>query len=169
MAQLYFCLLHPSQCCPSLWGSFYSVSRSLSEEIVLQIVCRFVVSVGGSEFMVLLHCHLPNSIPDYFLNLIFSSHFLKNEIGFIPLQTLKIQCRLLYLKIRVILGRPYGQVVKFTCSASAAHGFTGLDPGCEPSHAEAASHIAQPEGPATRIHSYVLGGLWRKEKKKYWQ
>ena len=34
------------------------------------------------------------------------------------------------------------------------------------SHAEAASHIAQPEGSATRIYDYVLRGLWGEENKK---
>ena len=34
------------------------------------------------------------------------------------------------------------------------------------SHAEAASHTAQPEGPTTRIYNYVLGGSEKKEKKK---
>ena len=34
------------------------------------------------------------------------------------------------------------------------------------SHAEEASHIAQPEGPTTRIYNYVLGGFREKKKKK---
>ena len=33
-------------------------------------------------------------------------------------------------------------------------------------HAEAVSHIAQPEGPTTRIYSYVLEGFGEKKKKK---
>ena len=33
-------------------------------------------------------------------------------------------------------------------------------------HAEAASHIAQPEGPTTRIYNYVLGGFGEKKKGK---
>ena len=32
-------------------------------------------------------------------------------------------------------------------------------------HAEAASHIAEPEAPTTRIYNYVLGGFGEKEKK----
>ena len=32
-------------------------------------------------------------------------------------------------------------------------------------HAEAASHIAQPEGPTTRIYNYLLGGFEEKKKK----
>ena len=38
-------------------------------------------------------------------------------------------------------------------------------------HAEAASHMAQPEGPTTRMYNYVLG-LWGEEeekKKEDWQ
>ena len=33
------------------------------------------------------------------------------------------------------------------------------------SHAEMMSHIAEPEGPTTRIYNYVLGGFEEKEKK----
>ena len=36
--------------------------------------------------------------------------------------------------------------------------------------AETASHIAQPEGPTTRIYNYVLGALGRRRRKKRgWQ
>ena len=35
-----------------------------------------------------------------------------------------------------------------------------------PNHAEVASHIAQPEGPTTRIYNYVLEGLEEKEKER---
>ena len=31
-------------------------------------------------------------------------------------------------------------------------------------HAEAASHMPQPEGPTTRIYNYVLGALWGEEE-----
>ena len=34
------------------------------------------------------------------------------------------------------------------------------------SHAEVAFHIAQPEGPTTRIYNYVLGGFGEKKKKE---
>ena len=34
------------------------------------------------------------------------------------------------------------------------------------SHAVAASHIAQPEGPTNRIYNYVLGDFGEKKKKK---
>ena len=37
---------------------------------------------------------------------------------------------------------------------------------CSSGHAEAASHIAQPEGPTTRIYNYVLGGFGEEEKRK---
>ena len=62
-------------------------------------------------------------------------------------------------------------MVKFVLSASAAQGFTGLDPGhghgtTHLSPAEVASHIAQPEGPTTRIYNYVLGDVGEKKKKK---
>ena len=54
-------------------------------------------------------------------------------------------------------------------SALAAQGFTGSDPGhghgTTYRPAEAASHIAEPEGPTTRIYNYVLGGLWGEEEK----
>ena len=62
-------------------------------------------------------------------------------------------------------------MVKFARSSSVAQGFTGLYPKCGPTHhssghAEAASHTAQPEGPTTRINSYVLGGFGEKKEKK---
>ena len=34
------------------------------------------------------------------------------------------------------------------------------------SHTEAASHIAEPEGPTTRIYNYVLGGFGEKKEKE---
>ena len=34
------------------------------------------------------------------------------------------------------------------------------------SHAEAASHIAEPEGPTTRMYNYVLGGFGEEKKKE---
>ena len=37
---------------------------------------------------------------------------------------------------------------------------------CSSSHAEAVSHIVQPEGHTTRIYNYVLGGFGEKKKKK---
>ena len=37
---------------------------------------------------------------------------------------------------------------------------------CSSGHAEAASDTAQPEGPTTRIHSYLLERFWQKKKKK---
>ena len=54
-------------------------------------------------------------------------------------------------------------------SASVAQGFAGLDPGCGPSTTHQAmlrpaSHIAQPERPATRIYNYVLWGFGEKKK-----
>ena len=56
-------------------------------------------------------------------------------------------------------------MVKFAHSTSAAQAFTGLDPGHGHGHAEVASHIAQPEGPTTRIYNYVLGAFEEKKKK----
>ena len=74
-------------------------------------------------------------------------------------------------------GRPCGLVVKFVCSAAAAQGFAGLDPGRgqgwhhSSGHVEAASHMPQLEGPATKIYNYVPGGIWgdkaEKTKKKF--
>ena len=61
-------------------------------------------------------------------------------------------------------------MVKSTHSALAAQSFAGSDPGCGHGTAhqarEAASHIPQPEGPTTRIYTYVLGGFGKKKKKK---
>ena len=63
-------------------------------------------------------------------------------------------------------------MVKFVCSASAAQGFTGSDPGwaqtwpCSLGHVEAVSHIPQLEGPTTRISKYVLGGFGEKKQEK---
>ena len=55
-------------------------------------------------------------------------------------------------------------------SASAAWGFTSSDLGaewhCSSGHAEVVSHIAQPEGPTTRIYNYVLGVFGEKKKKR---
>ena len=62
-------------------------------------------------------------------------------------------------------------MVKFPCSASAAQGFMGLDPGCIPSTTHQtmlrqASHMPQTEGPTTRIYNYVLGGFGEKERRR---
>ena len=61
-------------------------------------------------------------------------------------------------------GQPCGPVVKFVCSASVAQAFPSSDP-------VAVSHIAEQEGPTTRIYNYVLGGFGekKKKKKKDWQ
>ena len=41
---------------------------------------------------------------------------------------------------------------------------------CSSSHAEAVSHIAEPEGSTTRIYNHVLGDFEeKKKKKKDWQ
>ena len=70
-----------------------------------------------------------------------------------------------------MLGLPRGGVLEFAHSASAAQRFTDSDPGHRPStvhqaKTEAASHIAEPEGPKTRIYNYVLGGFGKKKEKK---
>ena len=62
-------------------------------------------------------------------------------------------------------------MVKFTCSALAAQGFASSDPGrghgtTLSGHAEAASHIAQPEALTARTYNYVLRGFGEKKKKK---
>ena len=41
-----------------------------------------------------------------------------------------------------------------------------MDMVCSSSLAEVASHIAQPEGPITRIYNYVLGGFGEKKKEE---
>ena len=57
-------------------------------------------------------------------------------------------------------------MVKFASSTYTGQSFAGSDPGR--GHAEAVSHIAQPEALTTRIYNYVLGhsGEKKKEKKK---
>ena len=60
---------------------------------------------------------------------------------------------------------------KFARPASAAQGFAGSDPGHGHGTAHQAmprwvSHIAQAEGPATKICNYLLGGFGEKKKKK---
>ena len=62
-------------------------------------------------------------------------------------------------------------MVKFLRSTLAAQGFAGLDSRhghgtAHQAHAEMASHIAESEGPTTRIYNYVLGGFGEKKKKK---
>ena len=42
----------------------------------------------------------------------------------------------------------------------------GVDPAPLIKHAEALSHVAEPEGPTTRIHNYALRGFGEKKKKK---
>ena len=69
------------------------------------------------------------------------------------------------------MGPACGQVVKFMPSALVAQGFAGSDPRAQTwrhssGHAEAVSHMTQPEGPTTRIYNYVLGGFEKKKKKE---
>ena len=64
-----------------------------------------------------------------------------------------------------------GRVVKFVCSALAAQGFLGLDPGHRHGTAHQAMlrwhpHMPQPEALTTRIYNYVLGVLWGGEEGK---
>ena len=42
----------------------------------------------------------------------------------------------------------------------------GMDMAPLISHAEVASHMAQLEGPATRIYNYALGGFGKEKEKK---
>ena len=68
-------------------------------------------------------------------------------------------------------GQPRGRVVKFTCSAVAAQGFTGWNLGhghgtTHPSgHAEVASHMPQLEGPTTKNTQLCSRGLWGEKGK----
>ena len=62
-------------------------------------------------------------------------------------------------------------MLKFVGSVSVGQRFISSDPGHGPSsthlsHAEAGSHVAQPEGPTARIYNYVLGSFVGKKKKK---
>ena len=68
-------------------------------------------------------------------------------------------------------GWPCGQVVKFTPSTLGSPGFHQFESWVQTwhrssGHAIAASHIAEPEGPTTRICNYILGGFVEKKKKK---
>ena len=56
-------------------------------------------------------------------------------------------------------------------STSPAQGCTRLDPGCghgttHQATLNMASHMAQPEGPTTRIYNYVLEGFGEKKKRE---
>ena len=68
-AEVYFCLFHLCQCCPLLWGFSYPVSRSLSEVTVPQVVVGLLCP-WEEVSSVLLHCHLPNSLPILFLKIL---------------------------------------------------------------------------------------------------
>ena len=62
-------------------------------------------------------------------------------------------------------------MVKFASSASAARGITGSNPGhghdtTPSSHAEAASHMPQLEGPTTKNAQLCTGELWGEKGKK---
>ena len=67
-------------------------------------------------------------------------------------------------------------MVQLARSALTAQGFAESDPGhglgtTHQANAEAVSHIAQPEGPTTRVYNCVLGGFGERKikKKKDWQ
>ena len=64
-------------------------------------------------------------------------------------------------------------MVEFALSTLVAQGFAGgtLTWHCSSGHAEAASHIPQPEALTTRRYNYVPGGFGekKKKKKKDWQ
>ena len=65
-----------------------------------------------------------------------------------------------WLSSHALLGQPRVSAVQIL----------GTDMAHSSSHAEAASHIAQPEGPITRIYNYVLGGFGEKKKEeKKWR
>ena len=75
--------------------------------------------------------------------------------------------------IRNNRGRPHGQMVKFTHSASVAQDFPGSDPGqghgtTHQAMLRVASHIAQPEGLTTKKYATMywedLGREGRKKK-----
>ena len=51
-------------------------------------------------------------------------------------------------------------------STLAAQGFADSDSGHRHGHGEAVSHVAQPEGPTTRINNCILRDLGEKNKKK---
>ena len=67
-------------------------------------------------------------------------------------------------------GWPCGQVVEFTLSAAGGPVFCWFESWartrlCSSSHAEAASHISQIEGPQRGICNYALGGFGEKKEK----
>ncbi|XP_070093561.1 protein phosphatase 1M isoform X6 [Equus przewalskii] len=67
-------------------------------------------------------------------------------------------------------GRPHGRVVKFThcCGSPGFHWFGYWVPTWHHSsgHAEAASHMPQPEGPTTKNTQLCTRGIWEKKEKK---
>ena len=76
------------------------------------------------------------------------------------------------IKIMSFRGRSHGQVVKFAHSAAGGPVFRWFASWARTwhsllSHAEAASHMPQLEGPTTKNVQLCLGGLWgAKEKNK---
>ena len=68
-------------------------------------------------------------------------------------------------------GQPHGQVVKFTHSAAGSPVFHWFESWvrtwhCSSNHAEAASHVAQLEGPTTKNIQLCTRGLWGEKGKK---
>ena len=53
--------------------------RVLSEEIVLQVTCRFTVSLGGGEFRIFLHLHLE---PKAYIHCLFLCLFIVEPLKF---------------------------------------------------------------------------------------
>ena len=67
-------------------------------------------------------------------------------------------------------GRPCGRVVKFACSAAAAQGFTGSNPGHGRDTAHQAMLRRHPvchgwKDPQLERYNYVPGGLWGEKGK----
>ena len=67
-------------------------------------------------------------------------------------------------------GQPRGRVVKFACSAAGSPAFRRFESWvqtwhCSSSHAEAASHMPQLEGPTTKSIQLCTWGLWGEKGK----
>ena len=75
------------------------------------------------------------------------------------------------LRTKVLRGWPRGRVVEFACSAAGGPVFRWFKSWARTwhgssSHAEAASHIQQLEGPTMKNIQLCTGGLWGEKRKK---
>ena len=81
------------------------------------------------------------------------------------------KCNILVSLKDLFRGWPHGRVVKFVRSTVGGPVFRWFQSGvqtwrCSSSHAEAASHVPQLEGPTTENIQLCPGGLWGETEKK---